>query len=171
MAASPPGRLLALILSAFAGRFTPIVRLLTCLIQWRICPQRMIRFRAFAPDVEHLICLALTERVAVFLLAQSITWLSVVSIFIRPWLSFWFLQGVRLNIEQLCALFVRTNLVHLLPVVPGGLSWFEATMAGYISATGLACARSVPAPESHAALWSRSAPVLRASRRSQRWRR
>lgn len=129
--------LLALTLYAFAGRFTPIVTLLTCLARWRIFPQKMARLRAFAAEVEHLISLALTERVPVFLLAQSITGLSAVSIFIRPWIFFWFLSETRLSVDQLCALFVLTNLVNLLTVVPGGLGWFEATMAGYASATGL----------------------------------
>jgi uncharacterized protein (TIRG00374 family) len=129
--------LLGLTLYAFAGRFTPIVTLLTCLARWRIFPQKMSQVRTFAAEVEQLIAMALTERVSVFLLAQLITWLSAVSIFIRPWLFFWFLPGARLSVEQLCALFVLTNLVNLLTVVPGGLGWFEATMAGYASATGL----------------------------------
>ena len=129
--------LLGLTLYAFAGRFTPLVRLLTCLARWGIFPQKMAQLRAFAAEVEQLIAMALTERTAVFLLAQLITWLSTISLFIRPWLFFWFLPAVRLSVEQLCALFVLTNLVNLLTVVPGGLGWFEATMAGYARATGL----------------------------------
>jgi uncharacterized protein (TIRG00374 family) len=129
--------LLGLLLYAFAGRFTPIVTLLTWLARWHIFPQKMGQVRAFAAELEQLIALALTERVAVFLLAQSITWLSAVSIFIRPWLFFWFLPGARLSFAQLCAVFVLTNLVNLLTVVPGGLGWFEVTMAGYTSAAGL----------------------------------
>ena len=68
---------------------------------------------------------------------------SAVSIFIRPWIFFWFLPGARPSVEQLCALFVLTNLVNLLTVVPGGLGWFEAAMAGYASATGLGDDRGV----------------------------
>jgi uncharacterized protein (TIRG00374 family) len=97
----------------------------------------MTQLRAFAAEVERLIAMALTERRSVFLLAQLVTWLSTVSLFIRPWIFFWFLPGARLRVEQLCALFVLTNLVNLLTVVPGGLGWFEATMAGYARATGL----------------------------------
>jgi uncharacterized membrane protein YbhN (UPF0104 family) len=44
---------------------------------------------------------------------------------------------MHLSFDQLCALFVLTNLVNLLTVVPGGLGWFEATMASYASAVGL----------------------------------
>jgi uncharacterized protein (TIRG00374 family) len=124
-------------LYAFAGRCTPLVTLLTCLARWGIFPQKMTQLRAFAAEVERLIAMALTERRSVFLLAQLVTWLSTVSLFIRPWLFFWFLPGTRLSMEQLCALFVLTNLVNLLTVVPGGLGWFEATMAGYARATGL----------------------------------
>jgi uncharacterized protein (TIRG00374 family) len=129
--------LLGLTLYAFAGRCTPLVTLLTCLARWHIFPTKMAQLQAFAAEVEQLIAMVLTERVAVVLLAQLMAWLSTVSLFIRPWLFFWFLPGARLSVEQLCALFVLTNLVNLLTVVPGGLGWFEATMAGYARATGL----------------------------------
>ena len=78
--------LLGLTLYAFAGRFTPLVRLLTCLARWGIFPQKMAQIRAFAAEVEQLIAMVLTERTAVFLLAQLIIWLSTVSLFIRPWI-------------------------------------------------------------------------------------
>ena len=129
--------LLGLTLYAFTGRCTPLVTLLTCLVRWGLFPQTLAQLRAFAAEVEQRIAMALTERRSVFLLAQLITCLSTVSLFIRPWLFFWFLPGTRLSVEQLCALFVLTNLVNLLSVVPGGLGWFEATMAGYARATGL----------------------------------
>ena len=85
--------LLGLTLYAFAGRCTPLVTLLARLERWHIFPTKMAQLRAFATEVEQLIAVALTERFAVFLLAQLITWLSTVSIFIRPWLFFWFLPG------------------------------------------------------------------------------
>jgi uncharacterized protein (TIRG00374 family) len=129
--------LLGLILYMCAGRCTPLGTLLTWLARWRIFPQKMEQLRTFAAEVEQLIAVALTKHIAVFLLSQSITALSAASIFIRPWIFFWFLPAARLSIEQLCALFVLTNLVNLLTVVPGGLGWFEATMAGYARATGL----------------------------------
>jgi uncharacterized protein (TIRG00374 family) len=129
--------LLGLILYACTGRFTPIVTLLTWMARWRIFPQKMEQARTFAAEVEQRIAAALTGHSAVFLLAQSMTALSAVSIFIRPWLFFWFLPVAPLRVDQLCALFVLTNLVNLLTVVPGGLGWFEATMAGYAKATGL----------------------------------
>ena len=129
--------LLGLTVYACAGRCTPLVTLLTCLARWHIFPQKMAQLQAFAAEVERRIALVLTERTSIFLLAQLVTWLSTVSLFLRPWIFFWFLPGARLRVEQLCALFVLTNLVNLLSVVPGGLGWFEATMAGYARATGL----------------------------------
>jgi len=119
------------------GRFKPIVTLLQCLARWRILHQKMARFQAGAEELGQHISMTLTAHVSVFLLAQSITCLSALSLFIRPWLFFWFLPGTRPSFAQLCALFVLTNLVNLLTVVPGGLGWFEASMAGYASAAGL----------------------------------
>jgi uncharacterized protein (TIRG00374 family) len=129
--------LLGITLYAFIGRFKPIVTLLIGLARWRILHQKMARFQVFAEDLGHRISRVLTAHGSVFLLAQSIVCLSVITLFIRPWLFFWFLPGTRLGFDQLCALFVLTNLVNLLTVVPGGLGWFEATMAGYTSAVGL----------------------------------
>ena len=129
--------LLGIVLSTFVGRFQPLIRLLACLARWRIFHQKMARFQTFTAELERRISMTLTAHVAVFLLSQSITCLSAISLFIRPWLFFWFLPETRPSFDQLCALFVLTNLVNLLAVVPGGLGWFEATMAGYASAAGL----------------------------------
>ena len=129
--------LLGITLYAFVGRFKPIITLLTWLARWRIFHQKMARVQVFAEELGDRISMALTAHVSIFLLAQSITCLSAVSLFLRPWLFFWFLPGTHLSFAQLCALFVLTNLVNLLTVVPGGLGWFEATMAGYASAVGL----------------------------------
>jgi uncharacterized protein (TIRG00374 family) len=129
--------LLGITLYTFIGRFKPIVTLLSCLARWRICPQKMVRLQAFTEELGQHISLALTTHISIFFLAQSITCLSAISLFIRPWLFFWFLPETHLSFDQLCALFVLTNLLNLLSVVPGGLGWFEATMAGYASAVGL----------------------------------
>lgn len=129
--------LLGLAFYALTGRFKPILTVLTYLATWRMFHHTLTRLRACAEELEHRISMALTERVAVFLVAQSITWLSVLSIFMRPWIFFRFLPGAHLSFDQLCALFVLTNLVNVLTVVPGGLGWFEATMVGYASAAGL----------------------------------
>jgi len=129
--------LLGITLYTFMGRFKPIVTLLVCLARWRIFHRKMARFQIFAEELGHRISRALTAHGPVFLLAQSIACLSALSLFFRPWLFFWFLPGARLSFDQLCALFVLTNLVNLLTVVPGGLGWFEATMAGYARAVGL----------------------------------
>jgi uncharacterized protein (TIRG00374 family) len=129
--------LLGITLYTFVGRFKPMVTLLTYLARWRIFHQHIVRLQASVEELGHRISLALTTHVFIFLLAQSITCLSAISLFIRPWLFFWFLPETHLSFDQLCALFVLTNLVNLLTVVPGGLGWFEATMVGYASAVGL----------------------------------
>jgi uncharacterized membrane protein YbhN (UPF0104 family) len=78
-----------------------------------------------------------TKRLPLFLVAQAITCLSAVSIFIRPLIFFRFLPNFELGFSQLCVLFVITNLVNGLPLVPGALGVFEAAMTGYASAAGL----------------------------------
>jgi uncharacterized membrane protein YbhN (UPF0104 family) len=66
-----------------------------------------------------------------------VTCLSAVSIFIRPWIFFRFLPNFEIDFSQLCVLFVLMNLVNGLPLIPGALGLFEATMTGYASAAGL----------------------------------
>lgn len=47
--------------------------------------------------------------------------------------------GVCGTVERLkyAIIFVLTNLVNALSLVPGSLGWFEATMAGYASTAGI----------------------------------
>lgn len=129
--------LLGLMMYAFAGRLQPLGALLRLLERWQYCRRLVAMLRPMAAELEHRIYLALTRRVRVFLIAQAVTCLSAVSIFLRPWLFFLALPDGSISFHHLCALFVLTNLVNVLTVVPGSLGWFEATMAGYTSAAGL----------------------------------
>jgi len=79
----------------------------------------------------------LTHRPRVLLLSQVVTCFSAVTIFIRPWIFFRALPHLDIGFDQLCALFVITNLVNSLTIIPGGLGLFEATMVGYASLTNL----------------------------------
>lgn len=129
--------LLGSVLYAFASRLQPMSKLLTVLAQWRCCQPYITRFGPAVAEVEQHIYLALTRRVQVFLLAQALTCLSTVSLFMRPWLFWHALPGPGVSFKHLCGLFVLTNLVNVLTVVPGALGWFEATMAGYTRAVGI----------------------------------
>lgn len=128
---------LGLLVYAFAGRLHPLDRLLTRLAAWRCCQPLMTRLRPLAAELEQHLSLVFTRQRRVLLLAQALTCLSMVSLFLRPWLFFHALAGPDARLTHLCGLFVLTNLVNALTVVPGALGWFEATMAGYTSAVGL----------------------------------
>jgi uncharacterized protein (TIRG00374 family) len=133
--------LFGLTLYAFASHLQPIGRLIDCLARCRFLRARMARLRSPVAEMETLISTTLTTRLRVFLLAQCITCLPVVSLFIRPWIFFQALPDTRVGFDQLCVIFVLTNLVHALTLVPGGLGWFEATMAAYASAVGIGDAK------------------------------
>jgi uncharacterized protein (TIRG00374 family) len=129
--------LFGLLLYALVGRLQPVVQLCILLAQFRAMRRQMLRLRAFVEEVEERIHATFTQRLHVFLLAQIITCFSAVSVFIRPWIFFHALPNAAIGFDQLCALFVLTNLVNAFTVVPGALGFFEATMAGYAHAAGL----------------------------------
>jgi uncharacterized protein (TIRG00374 family) len=133
--------LFGLTLYAFASNLQPIGRLIDCLARCRCLRARMAHWRSPVAEMETLISTTLTTRLQVFLLAQGITCLSMVSLFIRPWIFFQALPDTRVGFDQLCVIFVLTNVVNALTLVPGGLGWFEATMAGYASAAGIGDAK------------------------------
>jgi uncharacterized protein (TIRG00374 family) len=129
--------LFGMLLYALVGRLQPVVQLCTWLAQFRAVRPQMLRLRAFIEDVDERIHATFTRRLHVFVLAQIIACFSTVSIFIRPWIFFHALPNTAIGFDQLCALFVLTNLVNALTVVPGSLGFFEATMAGYAHAAEL----------------------------------
>ena len=90
-----------------------------------------------AAELDDLVYHTMTHRPRVLLLSQVITCLSAVTLFLRPWLFFRALPHPSIGFEQLCILFVITNLVNSLTIVPGGLGLFEATMVGYASVAHL----------------------------------
>jgi uncharacterized protein (TIRG00374 family) len=122
-----------LTLYAFAGRKRPLVTLIKLLSRWRLLSPLLSRLLNLAEEIEERIHTTLTHRFRVLLLSQAITCLSAVTIFLRPWIFFRALPELPVGFEQLCALFVITNLVNALTIVPGGLGLFEGSMAGYAS--------------------------------------
>lgn len=124
-------------LYAFVGRNRPLVTLVKLLGRWRLFSPLLGRLLELADEIEELIHSTLTHRFRVLLLAQAITCLSAMTIFLRPWIFFRALPELPVSFEQLCALFVITNLVNALTIVPGGLGLFEGSMAGYASLANL----------------------------------
>ncbi len=127
-----------LMLYAFAGNFKPTVKLINMLAAAGVAKRKLARLRTRAEEMEHLIHLAFTRRWKIFLAAQAVTLLSAVSIFMRPWIFFYFTpQRVVLPIEHLCAIYVITTLANALPLTPGSLGIFEGGMMAFFTAAEL----------------------------------
>jgi uncharacterized protein (TIRG00374 family) len=120
-----------LTLWAFLGNLQPTVKIINALARIKRLRRRLARLRTRAEEMEHLIHAAFTHRWKLFLLAQGITLFSALSILLRPWIFYYFARdGYLLGIEQLCAIYLVTNVINSLPHTPGGLGIFEGGMVG-----------------------------------------
>jgi uncharacterized membrane protein YbhN (UPF0104 family) len=80
--------------------------------------------------MEQIIHRSCTHGWRTFFAAQAVTLISAVSILLRPWIFYYFMSGKFLGSEYLCAIYVVTNLINMLPHTPGGLGIFEGGMLG-----------------------------------------
>jgi uncharacterized protein (TIRG00374 family) len=95
---------------------------------WR---RKLARLRTRAEEMEHVIHVAFTQRWKTFVVAQAITTVSAVSVLMRPWLYFYFGKGhLLVGVEDLCAIYIVTNLINMLPHTPGALGVMEGGMVG-----------------------------------------
>jgi glycosyltransferase 2 family protein len=123
---------------AFLGNMQPTVKVINFLARFKRLRRRLARLRTRAEEMEHLIHAAFTHRWKLFLLAQGITLVSAASIFLRPWVFYYFARGGHmLGIEILCAIYLVTNVINSLPHTPGGLGIFEGGMVGLFSLLNL----------------------------------
>lgn len=123
---------------AFIGNLQPTVKIINFLARVKRWRRRLARLRTRAEEMEHLIHAAFTHRWKLFLLAQGITMLSAVSIMLRPWVFYYFARGGHLlGTEELCAIYLVTNVINSLPHTPGGLGIFEGGMVGLFALLGL----------------------------------
>jgi hypothetical protein len=129
--------LCGIVLYTFIGRLQPLVTLLDFLTRSHLLVSQIARVRAYAEELEERLHTVFADRPRVFCLAQAVTCLSAVSVFIRPWIFFRTLPNFGIGFDQLCILFVLTTLVNAFTLIPGALGLFEATMAGYADASGL----------------------------------
>lgn len=123
--------LFTLALLAFLGNFRPTVRVINALAALGVAKRKLARLRSHAREMEQLIHRSFTKGWRTFLASQAITLLSSVSILIRPWIFFYFTKDrILLGAEYLCAIYVVTNIINMIPHTPGGLGIFEAGMVG-----------------------------------------
>lgn len=132
-------------LYSFLGNLRPTVRVINALagLFGKKGRRRFARLRTRAEEMEHLIHAAFTKRWRIFLAAQAVTLLSSIAILMRPWVYFYFSSDRRmLGAEYLCAIYLVTNLINVLPHMPGALGILEGGMVGLFTLMKL--------PESHA---------------------
>jgi uncharacterized protein (TIRG00374 family) len=122
---------------AFVGNFKPTVKIINFLARFKKGRRRLARLRTRAKEMEHLIHGAFTKRWKTFVAAQAVTMLSAVTIIIRPWIFFYFKDGMHTGIEDLCAIYVVTNLINVLPHTPGALGVMETFMVALFAITGM----------------------------------
>jgi uncharacterized protein (TIRG00374 family) len=120
----------ALGLYAFLGNFKPTVKFINLLARFGVAKRKLARLRTHAHEVEIIIQRSFTHGWRTFIASQMVTLISAVSILIRPWLFFVFANDEWVSIERLCAIYVVTNLINMVPHTPGGLGIFEGGMLG-----------------------------------------
>jgi uncharacterized protein (TIRG00374 family) len=119
----------ALLLIFFLGKMKPSVKILSFLIWLRIFPRKLIRLRKRADQMEDLIHEALFSRWRSTATAGLITALSAVSIFLRPAVFFWFLDGAEaFTISDLAVIYVFSQLFMVVPLTPGGVGLYELSL-------------------------------------------
>lgn len=118
--------LLALMI-AFIGNFKPIVKLIDLLIRCRIFAMKLRELRSKAEEMEQIIHESFVKHWKTFLISMFITLFSAVSIFIRPALFFYFLNSDKgmPGITDLSIIFVLTQLISIIQIVPGNLGIWE----------------------------------------------
>ncbi|MBI3855752.1 MAG: flippase-like domain-containing protein, partial [Planctomycetes bacterium] len=103
--------------------------------RWR---RRLARLRTRAEEMEHLIHVAFTKRWKTFVVAQTLTTISALSVLVRPWLYFFFsARHEWVPFEKLSAIYIVTNLINMLPHTPGALGVMEGGMIGLFRILGL----------------------------------
>ncbi len=132
-------------LYAFAGNLKPTVRVINFLARVKRWRRRLARLRTRAEEMEVIIHRFFSHHWRTFLAAQAVTLLSAISILMRPWVFFYFLPDRQLlGMEQLCGIFLATNVINSLPHTPGALGTFELGMVGSFALVGLPTDQAAP---------------------------
>lgn len=127
---------------AFLGNFKPTVKFINLLARFGFAKRKLARLRTHAHEVEIIIQRSFTHGWRTFIASQLVTLISAASILIRPWLFFVFASDHWIPIQQLCAIYLITNLINMVPHTPGGLGIFEGGMIGLFALMGLGEAKT-----------------------------
>ena len=129
-------------LYSFIGNFKPTEKVINLLARLGMAKRKLARLRSHAREMEQIIHRSFTHGWRTFLAAQAVTMISAVSILLRPWIFYYFMNGRFLGSEYLCAIYVVTNLINMVPHTPGGLGIFEGGMLALFTLTGLGEAKA-----------------------------
>ena len=123
---------------AFAGGFKPTVKAINLLARFGVAKRKLARLRTRANEMENMVRNAFVQRWRTFLLAQLISFLCAISIFVRPILFFWFLSpDTPVPFHHIAGIYLVTNFLAMLNIVPGNLGLFEGGVVYYFDQMGL----------------------------------
>lgn len=124
--------------SVYALNLKPITNIIAILRRLGVKARTVVTLRAKIDELEQTIHTSFTKRMKPFILAQLLTLVSTSTLFIRPLIVFYFAKETNLmEIHHLCAIFLITNLINLLQIIPGSLGVFEGGLLLYSVYAGL----------------------------------
>jgi uncharacterized protein (TIRG00374 family) len=117
---------LLIILYAVVGRLQPTVWAIDQIARLKFLRGRLHTIRRRAVELEYRIYAAFIHRWKKFLVAQAVTLLSAISMFLRPVVFMAFLPGQHtIRFDSLCMIYVISNVINMLQIVPAGLGMQE----------------------------------------------
>lgn len=120
-----------LMLAYFKGA-QPSVKAINLLAKLGVAKRRLARLRTKAKDMERIIHAIFVHRWKTFILAQAVTSLSALSIFIRLPFFFLFIPRVTMvSLEDTAMVYVIVNFINTITFVPGAFGLLEGGVVGY----------------------------------------
>lgn len=123
---------LMLWLYAIVGRLRPTIWVIDKIARVRPMGRRISRIRRKAVELEYRVHAAFVHRWKRFLVAQFVTLLSSVAMFLRPVVFVLFLGGAgHPHFYNICMIYIVLNVISMVQFIPGGLGMHEWGIAYY----------------------------------------
>ena len=117
---------LFLLFYAIVGRLRPTIWVIDRIDKLKFMKGRLHRLRRRAVELEYRVHAAFVHRWKTFLVAQAVTLLSAVSMFLRPMIFVFFLPGPKTaHADSICMIYIIANIINMVQIVPGGLGMHE----------------------------------------------
>lgn len=122
----------AVVLWGILGRWNLSVALLDLVGRLGLWRRRVAAWKETAVEMENHLRGVFTGHVPIFLLAQALAFFSALSIFVRPWLfHVWTPELGRLAVQHVAVVYVITNLLNAVQLMPGNLGVLEGGLIVY----------------------------------------